>query len=785
MRLLSLHKLLKNLYLLLLVFGFTQLNAQNITIGILADEPTERTQPLLENLKAQIAAVVGQSASLTFKEVLTNNFELDKATANYQQLLDNDTDIILSFGLINNIALYEEKTFPKPTIIFGSVNNDFINLPENQTTSGINNLSYLIAPISYKDDLEAFKEVFDYKNIGILIDDFALKTLPFKELFDAYFSKTDADYRLIPITEETTVIDELNEVDAVYLAGGFFKSKESLDKLIAGINTKKLPSFSAFDTKTVEQGILATHQPETNIAQFFRRIALNVEAIISGTNASELPLLIDYKKKLTINYTTARKIELPIKYSMLAKADFIGTEDAVDTEVSLSILDIMKEVVSDNLTLEAERKSIALAQQDVATSKTSFLPDVTASATGIYLDPRVSEISGGANPEFSTSGSVVANQLIYSESAAANISIQKNLQKAQVETYNTAQLDALLNATIAYFNTLILKTNARIQNENRKVTKRNLELAEQNFEAGASGKSDVLRFKSQLAQNTQSLIEAGNQLQQSYFTINQLLNNKIASKIDVIDAELSQGVFKDYSYQDFYALLDNPKLQTTLVEFLVEEAKKNAPELKNIDYNLKVTERTFDLNDYGRFIPTVSLQGQYNLAIAEWGTGSSLPPGAVTGPDGTYNIGLNVSLPIFQQNTQNINRQTAKIQEDQLLIQRSNIDLTIEKNVNDIILDLVNQIANIEISKIAEESAKESLDLTQNAYQQGAIPIIQLIDAQTNYLQTQLASATAIYNYLITSMQLERAIGYFFLMHTDAENDDFLQRAQQYILSKN
>ena len=758
---------------------------KDITIGIITDINSQETNPLLEQLKTEIKAVVGQDASITFKDILENNFNAQKAKSNYQTLVNNDTDIILSFGVINNIVLYQEQTYPKPTIVFGSVNNDFMDIPDNKRTSGINNITYLIAPISYKGDLDAFKSIYSFKKVGIVVDDYLPNALPIKELFDSYFSKTESDYKLIPISDKTDISNSLNDIDAVYLAGGFYRSNEELKKLISSINAKKLPSFSAFEKRTVEQGILATNQPDTNINQFFRRLALNIEAIIAGTNASELPLFIDYKNKLTINHTTAKEIDFPLRYSMLAKADFIGGEQEITSDISLSILDIMKDVVGNNLSLHAERKNIDLASQDLKTSKSNFLPDVSASANGIYIDPRVAEISGGSNPEFSTSGSVVASQLIYSESAAANIDIQNNLQKAQQEAYNSLELDALLNASVAYFNALILKTNSQIQNENLKITKRNLELAEQNFEAGATGKADVLRFKSQLAQNTLTLIEAGNQLKQSFYTINQLLNTKISNKIDVEDAELSEGVFKNYRYQEFFELLDDPKLQSGLIDYLVEEAKRNAPEIKNIDFNLDAIERNYKLNDYGRFIPTVALQGQYNLAISQSGKGSTLPTSAPSVPDGTYNFGLNVSLPIFQQNQRNINRQTAKIQEDQLLIQKSNTDLNIEKNVNDIVLDLVNQIANIELSKIAEETAKESLDLAQNAYKQGAIPVIQLIDAQNNYLQAQLAKTAANYNYLITSMQLERAIGYFFLMHTQSENQDFIQRATLYILNKN
>lgn len=763
---------------------FTQAQ-RTVSIGVLTDESSEASRQLFLQLQNEIKAVVGQGANVVFDEVLESNFDVAIAKTNYQKLLNNNTDIILAFGVVNNIVLHQEKDYPKPVIVFGSINSDFIKLPENQKTSNIDNITYIIAPLSYSKDLEAFKALYDYKTVGIIVDDFVIETLPIKNLFDSYFSAKEAGYKLIPIAKGTDISSALNDVDAVYLTGGFHFNDADFGKLVTVINQKKLPSFSSFSKTDVERGILATTQPETNIDQFFRRIALDVEAIVSGTNPSELPLFINYKSKLSINYNTATQIGFPIRYSMLATADLVGGEVIVEPEFSLSIIDIMNEVVGKNLSLAAEQKSVELAEQDVETAKSNYLPDVSANVGGTYLDPRVAEISGGQNPEFSTAGNITLKQLIYSESASAGVAIQKSKNKAQEENYNAAELDALLNASTAYFNALILKTNAGIQNQNLQVTKQNLELAEQNFEAGASGKSDVLRFRSQLAQNTQNLIDASNQLKQAYFTINQLMNVKISSKMAIEDAEMASGTFKNHNYENLMTLLDNPKLQPLLIDFLVEEAKTNAPELKNIGYNLDAVARNYRLNNGGRFVPTVALQGQYNLALSQSGKGSTFPTGVPTIPDGTYNVGLNLSLPIFQQNQHNINRQTAKIQEDQLLIQKENTALNIEANIHVIVLDIAGNIANIEISKVAEDTAQESLDLTQNAYQEGAVPVIQLIDAQTNYLQAQLGSATANYNYLLTSMQLERAIGHFFLMNTETDNQAFEQRAKQYILNNN
>ncbi len=779
----------KQFILLLILLGTTISFAQkskSVTIGILADEASAENTPLLEKLQNEIQAVVGQDATVAFKEPIHNGFDLERAKANYLELEASDVDIILAFGVINNIALYQQKTYAKPVVVLGSVNSDFIPLPEGQKTTGVNNITYIIAPLSYSKDLDAFNSIYEYKKVGILVDDYLPDALPIKEFFDNYFADKDASYTLISLPEDGDISNLIEDIDAVYLAGGFALSQAALRTLISTINKNQLPSFSANRKQDVEKGILATNQPESNIDQFFRRIALDVESIINGTNPSELPMLLEYKNRLSLNFNTAKEIKFPLRYSMLGTVDIVGGENNFIAENAYSLLDIMNGVIGRNLGLEVERRNIDLSSQDVKTAKSNFLPDVSATATGVYLDPRVAEISGGTNPEFSTSGSVGLQQLIYSESAAAGITIQENIQKAQQETYNAAELDAVLNGSVAYFNALILKTNAQIQAQNLEVTKRNLEISQQNFQAGASGKSDVLRFRSQMAQNMQTLIEAGNQLSQAFYTVNQLMNNPIDMEIDVAEAVIGEGLFSNnYNYQEFYDILDDPKLRPNLVDFLIQEAKTNAPELKNIGYNLAATQRSYRLNAAGRFVPTVALQGQYNLALSQSGAGSVPTAGIPIAPDGNYNLGLNLSLPIFGQNQRNINKQTAKIQEDQLNIQKSNIDLNIETNINALVLDITNEIANIQISKVAEEAAKESLDLTQTSYSEGAVPLIQLIDAQTNYFQSQLASATANYNYLLASMQLERAIGYFFLLNSEDNNQAFLQRAREFILNRN
>ena len=76
-----------------------------------------------------------------------------------------------------------------------------------------------------------------------------------------------------------------------------------------------------------------------------------------------------------------------------------------------------------------------------------------------------------------------------------------------------------------------------------------------------------MRFRSEMAQNTQALIEAVNQMEQGFININQLLNNPLDTEIDIEDAELGKDVFKQYNYEELTTLLDSPTTAIRLLSF--------------------------------------------------------------------------------------------------------------------------------------------------------------------------------------------------------------------------
>jgi outer membrane protein TolC len=753
-------------------FAFSQ--TKTYQVGFLLDNNSAEIETLLSELSNEISTVVGEDAIIEFPVAnkLVNNFDSARALSNYNALLQNETDIIIAFGVVNNAVISKIGTYEKPTILFGALSEELIT--DETLVSNIKNYTSIITSQSYTEDLKFLKKLSNPKTVGVVLEKAFTDNLPIAETFSKIGLALDLEIRLITFESLDDIILNLEDVDAVYLAGGFYFSDEEIKQLANVLIEKKLPSFSANPIKDVMNGILATNHDQSQLNQFFRRIALTVESVVNGNGLSSLSTKLESKSNLTVNYNTANRIGLPLKYSLIATTSFVGNPKEIVADKTYTLVSVMQEVITENLELQTSERDISLTQKEVQFAKSDYLPNVTAGATGTYLDPELAAVSNGQNPELVTSGNVTLEQTLFSEAVNANISIQKSLRDAQQENYNSEALNTVFNTATAYFTALVLKANLSIQSQNLELTKYNLKIATENYEAGQAGKSDVLRFKSEKAQNTQQMVEAINQLEQGYYTLNQLLNNPIDTKIDVEEAELKKGVFSNYNYEQLGQFLDDPTLRQPFVKFLVQEALVNAPELKALDFNLKATERSERVYGAGRFLPTVALQGQYNYEFSRSGVGTDFIFGDF--PQGYYTVGLNVSLPIFNQNKQNINKQIASIQKEQLEISKENVALSIEKNINDSVLDLVNQISNIELSKVFEETAREALDLTQTSYASGAVNIVQLLDAQNNYLQAQQASANATYNYLQVSMQLERSLGLFFLLQDESEREDFIQR---------
>ena len=781
---LKLKKALLGLSVLFLLIG--TINAQQkqrVKVAFLIDQLTPEVQGYLRVIEDETRAVVGEDANLVFDtkhRFVTNDSEAS-AKKMYADFLESDADILITGGVTAYNFIVEQKEFPKPVILSGALPAELIQYTK---AVGSVNLFDVVSRYSLAADLEAFRKIHEFQSLGIAATPAYLKRDAFNAFFTTYGKQNNVNITFLPYTTSNDLIQPYDSLDALYLTGAFLLNDQEIEKIAQHLIKEELPSFTSSGSKDVKLGLLATTYSDLHAERMMRRLSLQIESLVNNTAESSLPEAPQPAGKLTLNFNTLGKLDMKLRYSMLASANLVGDINQVIADKSYTLITAMNEVLVQNLSLKASERDVELAGQDAKQAKSAYLPNVRADLDGVYNDPDLAEVSNGQRPEFMLNGDITASQTIFSPDANTNIGVQKDLLKATEENYNADKLNSLFDVANAYMNILLLKTNLTIVSSNLDVTEFNLRIAEEKYEAGSSGKADVLRFRSQLAQNTQSFVESMNAVEQSYYFFNQTLNQPVNRKVNIEDATFEGEIFERYNYKELREILDNPSLREAFKEFLVIEAKKNAPELKSIDYSANAIKRSYNLATYGRFMPTVGAQAQYTNLFERSGVGSEFPAGFPPLPTDYYNVGVNVSIPIFRQNQQNINRQTALIQQDQIQINKANFELNIEQLVNSSVLELINQIANIQLSEVARLAAEENLELTQDAYRKGAVNWVQLIDAQTNYFQAKQSNATAKYSFFLAALQLERNIGKFFLLSSEEENQAFRDRFIEYIQNR-
>lgn len=790
------HKYLLVLFLAVIYLPslHAQIDKSDIYIGMLIDfVPDDTTnQDSFKRFQEEIQNVVGASKKVHFlpQHILFSQGSISRAMSDFQLLSGlNEVDIILAVGAVSATVAADWGIYPKPTVAVGVLDRELQLMPMTQEgTSGVPNFTYALSPRSMKDDFQTFYNIHPFNHIAILISENV------QEIFeqDAYFSELLSEWRIthellfFQNDFERTAARISDSTDAAFLAMIFERDANSLKPLADALIERKIPSFS-MGLDYLNAGFMAASGDENDQNQIFRKLALTIEGIVLGEDLASMPVLTNFNEQLYINANTARRVDLNPSFETLFSSRILFANEPMNESI-LNLHEIIMKGLTNNLGIQIEQQQFALAGQDIAQAKTNLFPTLDASANLIQVDPQSATASFGAQPERSGKFTSTLQQLIFSEQAFANVKIQKYLAEAAKHQLDQVALDLVFEISSAYFDILRAKTNVKIQEQNLDASRRNLEIARTRNAVGYAGISDVYRWESEVARGTQQLIDARNKHTLAKIQVNRILNKEnIEEEFEVIDAQLSDSLFALYDPTGVGQFIENPKDLEVFTKFLTEECLNNHPALKQIGANQKAVDRQQIMNRRLFYLPTLALQGQTNYNF--WRSGEGSEPISIF-PDQepfnvnnfTWNLGLNISYPIFQANQRRVAVQTTTIQQRQLNLQQEDITQKLRQNVRAKVLDLVVKSTNIHFAKISAESAQKSFDLVQDAYRKGQVAITQLVETQNASIQAQQGYANAVYDYLIAFIGLENSIGAYTMLMQPVEIEAFIDRLQTFFV---
>ncbi len=762
-----------------LLFAPSLALAKTVDIALIRDGPADSFLPL-QQVKKEINTLLEGEFQVRYIE--TSQTDADWTLEGVNRVLqkiynDKSVDIVITLGPVASNEVAKINRVTTPTIAATIINPNAQRLPYQNNKSGRNNFTY-IADVDAGGEIEFFKGFTGKTKIAVLIEPFLSNS--WEELDNVLAEGEKAfgiNFTKVPLTKDLNQVRKSIPADTQAAMVGILSqhSEREIKDLANLLVEMKLPSYTFLGEKGVDLGFMVTEgQLDQERFQIARRIALDVQRILFGRNAKDLPIDINFSRRVVFNESTALKTGFSPNWQKIINAKILHRDELTNRR-AFSVTQAITFAIENNLNLKVNSINVDLAAKDIAIAKSNLYP--TASLGASYQQIKKSTAFIG-NPERRADASLSLSQPLYSENLWANYDVSEYLFDSQNQLHQAAILDTAQLAASAYLGLLSAKANEEIQLANLELTEKNLQLAQNRMRIGTTGKSDVLRFQSQIATNRQNLFSAVAARQNAELDLARVMNLPEGLLVDVREPDVASllSILTDARFQSY---VNNQIQWNAFQEFYKREAIANAPELKSFDAQLSATERNIIANQRGYYIPNINLTAQAGRNISQSGIGS-----VDNAEKNSWTVGIGATLPLDLngQRRKNINR--TELQKEQLDITRLATQQQIVSNTGKALFTIGSSYPNIQLSQEAAKAASESLELVQDSYAKGAVSISDLLDAQNNALSARLSAINAEYNFLQDYMSLMRSAGDFTPILKGKYSSDWFNRLHKYFTEK-
>lgn len=183
------------------------------------------------------------------------------------------------------------------------------------------------------------------------------------------------------------------------------------------------------------------------------------------------------------------------------------------------------------------------------------------------------------------------------------------------------------------------------------------------------------------------------------------------------------------------------------------QAKERRADLKALELDQQIAARQLKLAA-AAVKPVVSLNAQYLLQTQtnKFNYFDAYYPS-------TPFVGAQVTVPIFNGNSNRAKIRQAKLQEEQSAVRSINALEELRAEIKQVVADVRETAARIQTSANVRETARLSYDITQYRYAKGVASRLELTDAELSLTAAQSNYLEAVYDYLSAQIALQKAIG--------------------------
>lgn len=399
--------------------------------------------------------------------------------------------------------------------------------------------------------------------------------------------------------------------------------------------------------------------------------------------------------------------------------------------------------LNNNLQVKQAQFQEAITDQNFKQSRFDLLPTVNGSASatrrfGLFFDQTTGRLvndADGLNGNLSSSvtlfqGGQLRNQILQNKySLEADKSYVEKIKNDLTLSVVTTYLQILTNRD------LVIASQQQVE-----VSKAQLKVAQSNFDVGNNTLADLSQSKSQLANNELSLTNSENAFEISVLDLKQLMEVNPQTEIQVVTPAIPslESLKLSYSGNEVYQM-----------------AVKNYPDIKVAEYNSNVFETAVKVAR-GGFYPSLSFGGGLGTSYSNI---SPIPFRTQLDENVSKSIGFNLSVPIFNNFKTKTNFNIAKIRYNNALVGEQLTKNTLNKTINQAVLDLRSAEKRYHATEQAYKSSKDAFDVIRKRYEVGLVNAVELNVSQTNFNKSEFDFIQAKYDLIFRSKVIDFYLG--------------------------
>ena len=306
---------------------------------------------------------------------------------------------------------------------------------------------------------------------------------------------------------------------------------------------------------------------------------------------------------------------------------------------------------------------------------------------------------------------------------------------ASLEDARASRLDLVNQVNKAYYSLMLAVASKSVIQQNYDVAKINADIYQKQYENGTASEYDVLRSSVQVKNIEPELLQADIAVKQCQLQLKVLMG--VSTEFDIMP-DISLNDLSDemwtYPIDNSLSLQDNSSL-------------------RSLEIQRQLLEKNVTLKKFA-WIPT--LGASYNLSWTSLSNGSPFRNQQFN----PYSfVGLALSVPIFSGGSKLYGLKQAQVQQKEIELQKDYLVSSLNMQVELAIDNMNREAAQISSSKESVAQAKKAYEIMQKSFEIGAASYLQLRDAELANTSSQLAYLQAIYNYLVSSSELDLLLG--------------------------